>query len=99
MSVQAEQVLVLEGALTMETAASRLAEGRRLASSGNLLLDLSAVTDSDSAALALIIDWVKTARAAGHGVTIQGMPAGISSLAELYGVAELLPLNEAAASV
>lgn len=99
MSVQAEQVLVLEGALTMETAASRLAEGRRLASSGNLLLDLSAVTDSDSAALALIIDWVKTARAAGHGVAVQGMPAGISSLAELYGVAELLPLNEAAASV
>lgn len=89
-----EQVLKLEGALTMEHAAGYLAEGRRLAAGGPLVVDFSAVSESDSAALALVLDWLRTSAASGGQLRLQATPSGLSSLAELYGVAELLPQGE-----
>ena len=46
-----------QGALTMFTSTAALAEGRRMALKGPLLVDLGAVGAADSAALALILDW------------------------------------------
>lgn len=85
------KVLALTGAVTMESAAGRLAEGRALAKSGALVVDFSGVTESDSAALALLFAWQREAAAAGHAVSVAGLPAGLVSLAGLYGVSELLP--------
>ncbi|THF63760.1 STAS domain-containing protein [Pseudothauera nasutitermitis] len=85
--------LRLEGGLTMATAGALLAEGRSLAAAGDCVLDLSAVSAADSAALALIFDWLRCARAAGHQLKVRGLPAGLASLAALYGVDALLPLD------
>lgn len=63
---------------------------------GPLLVDLAAVTEADSAALALILDWVRVARGAGQTITVRNLPAGLVSLAALYGVDSLLPLEPAA---
>lgn len=90
------QVLKLDGAVTMEAAAPHLAEGRRLAAGGDLTVDFSQVFESDSAALALLLDWLKISSAAGYQLNLKAVPAGLTSLAELYGVAELLPLDGAA---
>lgn len=94
-----QQRLVLDGALTMETVAARLAEGRALAGEGGFVVDFSAVTECDSAALALLFDWMRAAGRTGAEVGVRGLPAGLLSLAELYGVAELLPRDEAAESI
>lgn len=91
MSDCADGVLRVEGALTMATAADWLERGRVCARAGDLVVDFSAVTSADSAALALLFDWIRTARAAGRAVRQAGMPAGMRSLAALYGVDELLP--------
>jgi len=82
-----------QGALTMFTSTAALAEGRRMALKGPLLVDLGAVTAADSAALALILDWVRAARGAGQTITVRNLPAGLASLAALYGVDSLLPLE------
>ena len=82
-----------QGALTMFTSTAALAEGRRMALKGPLLVDLGAVTAADSAALALILDWVRAARGAGQTITVRNLPAGLVSLAALYGVDSLLPLE------
>ena len=82
-----------QGALTMFTSTAALAEGRRMALKGPLLVDLAAVTEADSAALALILDWVRAARGAGQTITVRNLPAGLVSLAALYGVDSLLPLE------
>ncbi|WP_332671096.1 STAS domain-containing protein [Aromatoleum sp.] len=84
-------VLRLEGALTMSTVGARVAAGRAKAAAGDLAVDLSAVSEADSAALALLFDWMRTARAGRHTLTMTGLPAGLRSLAALYGVDELLP--------
>lgn len=83
--------LAPQGALTMATASTVHAQGRALAAQGDLLVDLSGVSEADSSALALLFDWMRVAAAAGHPVWLTGLPAGLDSLAELYGVRELLP--------
>jgi phospholipid transport system transporter-binding protein len=81
----------LAGPLTMGELGRVLAEGRTRAAAGDLQLDLSAVTEADSAALALLLDWLRVAHAAGHTLTVSGLPAGLESLAALYGIDTLLP--------
>ncbi|ATE58685.1 STAS domain-containing protein [Thauera sinica] len=91
MTSPAGNVLRLEGALTMRTVAEMLESGRRRASEGDLVVDFAAVTEADSAALALLLDWLRAARAAGHELAVRALPAGLASLAALYGVDALLP--------
>lgn len=91
MNADAGKVLAIEGELTMATAAQWIERGRAVARDGDLVVDLSGVSAADSSALALLFDWMRVARASGHKVRQTGMPAGMLSLATLYGVDELLP--------
>lgn len=83
-------------ALTFDTAAAMREEARRVLTDGALRIDLGQVPQADSAALALLLDICREAAARQQAVDIVGMPAGLRSLAELYGVAELLPMRESA---
>lgn len=94
MSLPVVEVFRPAGPLTMVSALPILTEGRARALAGDLRVDLSALTDVDSAALALLLDWIRTARSANHRLAVTGMPDGLASLAELYGVSELLPTGE-----
>ena len=85
--------LRLDGPLTMSGVGRLLADGRARAAAGDLIVDLSEVTEADSAALALLLDWLRAARAAGRTLTVRGLPAGLRSLAALYGVDALLPIQ------
>ncbi len=44
-------------------------------------IDLAGVTQSNSAALALLIEWLASARRAGHTVTFHHIPDGLRQLA------------------
>jgi phospholipid transport system transporter-binding protein len=44
----------------------------------------------DSAAVATLLVWRRAAQSAGLSLRIASVPAGLQSLADLYGVAELL---------
>ncbi len=87
---EAGEVLRPEGALTMMTVPAMLADARRLAAAGDLALDLSAVGEADSAALALMLDCLRSARAASHRFEVRNLPQGLASLASLYGIDALL---------
>jgi len=78
--------LVLEGGLTIGTVSRHLNAGRARLASGPVCVDLSQVTEADSAALALLFDWLRAARQSGNSLSVRGLPAGMRSLAELYGV-------------
>ncbi|HRP96684.1 MAG TPA: STAS domain-containing protein [Rhodocyclaceae bacterium] len=85
--------LKVEGAVTMWSAARQLAEGRERLHAGDLVVDFSGVSEADSAALGVLLDWCRVARTAGHALTIRGLPTGLRSLADLYGISELLPVE------
>ena len=60
--------------------------------SGELLLDFSAVEEADSSALTLVFAWLRSAREKNIALRVVHPPAGMRTLAELYGVSDFLPL-------
>lgn len=95
MSAQGGPVTVFAptGELTMVSAPAVLEDGRRLARAGDLVVDFAGVTVADSAALALLLDWMRCARAAGNRLAVRNLPAAMASLAALYDIDALLPLE------
>lgn len=59
---------------------------------GALVFDLSAVEEADSSALTVLFAWLRSARERGATLRVTNPPAGMLSLAALYGVSDLLPL-------
>ena len=55
-----------------------------------VVLDVSALAEFDSAALAVILACRRAVMAAGGQLQLQGVPARVQTLAQVYGVAELL---------
>lgn len=73
-----------------DNARALLSAGLAVLQPGENVFDLSRVDEADSSALAVMLGWL---RGAGQStLKFAGVPAGVRSLAELYGVTELLPL-------
>jgi len=83
----------VSGAMTLPGAAALLAEGSAALADAETLFDLAAVTDVDSSSIAVIFGWLRAARAQGKAVRIAHPPQELLSLADVYGVTELLPLT------
>ena len=85
------RTLTPQGALTMDTVRALRDAGRAALREADLVLDLGAIADSDSAALACIFDLCRAAQAEGRALRVVALPEGLRHLAEVYGVAGLLP--------
>jgi phospholipid transport system transporter-binding protein len=81
----------IAGAVTVDSVGGLLRELQPQLAQGVDTLDFSGVESVDSAALALIFSAMRQARQAGRTLALRGLPASFTTLAELYGVAELLP--------
>lgn len=77
--------------LTMADAATGLRNGLAAIAAGDLTVDLGRLSRFDSSAVAALLAWQRAAQAKGIRLTLVNVPAGLSSLARLYGVADLLP--------
>ena len=66
-------------------------EGRRHLADGAATVDLKEVTELDSSALALLLAWLREAKAAGRAVAFANLPESLQTIARLYGVQDLLP--------
>ncbi|PTU67107.1 hypothetical protein DB032_20350 [Chromobacterium sp. Panama] len=80
----------LSGQLNMDSCGPFAAPLAKLAGEAPLRLDLSGVTGADSAALALLLGARRAADAAGHALSLENWPSGLSALLDLYSLAELL---------
>lgn len=89
-------VMWLEGELTMATVGGHVAPGRDTIAAGVSIIDCSRLAAADSAALALFLDWLRFARQSGRRIVLRALPPGLASLAELYGMEGLLPVEAAA---
>lgn len=84
-------VLALSGPLTMETVPTLFPAGTAHLANGDLLVDLSGVKLVDSAAVSLLLGWLRVAQRQQRQLRLTGMPEDLLSLARLYGVDRLLP--------
>lgn len=84
--------MVLSGAVTLSNVAALLEEGRRHIDEGVRTVDLGEVNEMDSAALALLLAWLREAKARGHELEFARLPESLRTIARLYGVDELIPI-------
>ena len=80
----------VQGPVNLENAVALLAQGNELFTAPQVTLDLAAVTEVDSSALSLLLEWRREAARNGRAIRYLNLPANLRSLAELYGVDELL---------
>ncbi len=76
--------------LTQAEAGDVVRAGMQALASGVTEIDLSGLQRFDSTAVAALLAWRRAAAARGVSLQIAGIPAGLDSLAQLYGVSHLL---------
>lgn len=81
---------VVSGPVTLSNVRALLEEGRSLLRAGVHTVDLGEVTELDSSLLAVLLAWRREARAASAELVIENLPAGLETIARLYGVESLL---------
>jgi len=81
--------LFLDGALTLATVSGIAGPVQDQLHQGARVVDFRGVTEVDSAAVALALEWLRQAGDA-KAVKLANLPAAMQNLAMLYGVSELL---------
>lgn len=71
----------------------RSAITRYLRKGTHVIVDLEQITSSNSAALALLLQWVEDAIDRGSSVSFRNLPAAVTNIAQLYNVSSLLPMS------
>lgn len=90
MITRSEGRMQVSGQLTIETANALFREGLQAPQNSNLEIDFSQLEKVDSAAVSLMLVWLREAQASNVNLRFAHVPENLSSLAKLYGVAELL---------
>lgn len=96
-SVQLQKVdnnrLSVSGELSMATVPALLLQNGLRDMRGDIVVDLQNVERADSAGVALLIEWQRTARQQQQTIRFQNIPSQMLAIARLSGVDELLALN------
>jgi phospholipid transport system transporter-binding protein len=87
-----EERVEVSGAMTLDTARTLLDQGVQQLRDGAQVFDLASVQELDSSGLTVVFGWQRAAARLGKSVRIANPPRNLLSLAELYGVAQLLPV-------
>ena len=80
----------VQGPVTADHVVALLAQGAQQFTGPRVTVDLSGVTEVDSSALSLLLEWRREADRNGREIRYRNLPASLKSLAELYGITELL---------
>ncbi len=82
--------LSVEGPITIGNVVSVVANGVALFDGEDVTIDLGRVTEADSAAVSLLLEWRREATRCRFQIRFLNMPQNLRSLMQLYGVSELM---------
>ena len=88
--------MLISGPVTLQNVTALLEEGMVHVRAGVDTLDMAEVSELDSSLLAAILAWMREARLGEHNLAVENLPEGLQTLAQLYGVEELLPAPDSA---
>ncbi len=86
--------LYVSGPITLRTAMALLDAMAGHIGRGEKVVDLSGVSEIDSSAVSLMLEWSRQARAAGGSVRFASAGEAITSLTNLYGVESLIAFED-----
>ncbi len=76
----------VQGDILMDSANHLLEQSRQLALTGNNIVDFKQVSDLDTSAVSLMLEWERRAIKEGKQLTFVNLPENLKSLIDLYGV-------------
>ena len=79
-------ILTVRAPLTMTLARQAAESGLALLKGGDVVVDLAAVTEADSSALAVLLAWQRAQRQYGGAMRVVHVPSGLCSIARVYGM-------------
>ena len=82
--------LSVEGSITIDNVVSVVANGVALFDGEDVTIDLGRVTEADSTAVSLLLEWRREAARRHLQIRFLNMPQNLQSLMQLYGVSELM---------
>ena len=82
---------MVDGPVTLANVTRVLEDGYAAIRAGANAVDLKGVTELDSSLLAMVLAWLREAAQAGRTLRVDNLPGGLITIAQLYGVDELLP--------
>lgn len=86
--------LVLDGELSFVTVARLFVDARQLLGEAeDIRIDLQGISRSDSAGLALLVEWMRSARRLGKPIQFLNIPQQMLAIARVSGLDEILPLG------
>jgi phospholipid transport system transporter-binding protein len=92
LTVSGDGRFALAGELGYGTVTRLLAAGEQaFAPHRSVVVDMAGVTRCDSAAVALLLEWVRGARARGATLAFRNLPGSIHAIASISDVEQLLP--------
>lgn len=92
MILREEGKLSVEGPVTIDSVGGVVAQGIALFGRGNVVIDLARVTEVDSTAVSMLLEWQREAVRRNGKLSVVNAPPNLQSLVRLYGVAELMKL-------
>ena len=82
----------VQGPVTIANVAALITQGVALFDRDDLVIDLAQVSEVDSSAISMLLEWQRGACSRKQKLHFANMPKNLQSLARLYGVSELIPL-------
>lgn len=86
-------VFIVPHRLRLDNAVEVKQKGLQAIDRGEREFDLSGLVDVDSSAVAVLLAWHRAARSCDARLTWQGAEKNLRSLAQLYGVDDLIGMN------
>lgn len=90
-SKQGDRYLI-EGPVTLTGVTTLLAEGSRVFEGNPVVVDFSGVTEADSSAISLILEWTRRMHGGNRKIFFANLGESLVSIANLYGVKDLIPV-------
>ncbi len=87
------KILRISGNLTMDSIGTIFGDAMQPMDGKDWTIDLAQVEAADSAAVSLLLAWLRNAQRHEAKLNFINVPDNLHSLAGLYGVADALPLN------
>lgn len=82
--------LSVEGSITFNNVVAVVERGIALFNHDDLVIDLTRVTEVDSSAVSMLLEWQREASRRNRRMCFANMPQNLRGLAQLYGVSELI---------
>lgn len=82
---------LIDGPVTLDNVGDLIAEGAAF-DGDRVIVDLAGVTRADSSVLSLLLEWTRRFSGSGRQIAFANLSQNLQSMAELYGVVDLIPV-------